>query len=175
VCCVSWVDAKAFCAWLSKKERAEGRITARQNYRLPHEQEWDKAVGNNKYPWGNEWPPPREAGNYAGKELNNQNWPEWAILADYQDRYARTAPVGSFPPNRYGIYDLGGNLSEWCEDLDSGKHKVGTLRGGSWLCNYPSYLMSSAHRNYDFDCRRDDAGFRVVLDTDAPASWPAAP
>ncbi len=97
VCSVSWVDAKAFCAWLSKKERAEGRITARQSYRLPHEQEWDKAVGNTKYPWGNEWPPPREAGNYAGKELNNQNWPKWAILADLSGSICEDSTGGELP------------------------------------------------------------------------------
>ena len=76
---VSWEDAKAFCAWLTEKERGEGRLTAGQSYRLPMDWEWSVAVGLNEpragtpkekdgqikdvYPWGAQWPPPRGAGN----------------------------------------------------------------------------------------------------------------
>ena len=78
---VSWNDANAFCAWLTKKELAEGKIKAGQKYRLPTDAEWSVAVGLGKekgntpeaksegikdvYPWGKEWPPPVGAGNYS--------------------------------------------------------------------------------------------------------------
>ena len=77
---VSWEDANAFCAWLTRKEQAAGKITASQRYRLPSDAEWSVAVGLGRetgsspeekdagvkdvYPWGNQWPPPVGAGNY---------------------------------------------------------------------------------------------------------------
>ena len=76
---VSWEDAIAFCAWLTRKERAEGKITASQSYRLPTDAEWSVAVGLGRetgnspeakdmsvkdvYPWGKEWPAPKGAGS----------------------------------------------------------------------------------------------------------------
>jgi hypothetical protein len=78
---VSWNDANAFCAWLTKKELAEGKIKEGQKYRLPTDAEWSVAVGLGKekgntpqeksrgikdvYPWGKEWPPPKGVGNYG--------------------------------------------------------------------------------------------------------------
>ena len=85
---VSWKDANAFCAWLTKKEMAEGKIKAGQKYRLPTDAEWSVAVGLGKekgntpeakdggikdvYPWGKEWPPPVGAGNYEWKPERGQ-------------------------------------------------------------------------------------------------------
>ena len=66
VCGVSWDDAQAFCHWLTKNERRAGTLAAKQSYRLPTDTEWSAAVGFQKYPWGNQWPPPPGAGNYAG-------------------------------------------------------------------------------------------------------------
>ena len=78
---VSWNDAQAFCAWLTKKEMAEGKIKAGQRYRLPTDEEWSVAVSLGKekgntpeekdqgikdvYPWGKEWPPTKGGGNYS--------------------------------------------------------------------------------------------------------------
>ena len=77
---VNWYDANAFCAWLTKKELAEGKIKEGQKYRLPTDAEWSVAVGlgqekgntpkeksrgiKDVYPWGKEWPPPKGVGNY---------------------------------------------------------------------------------------------------------------
>ena len=85
---VSWEDANAFCAWLTKKELAEGKITASQRYRLPTDAEWSVAVGLGRetgsspeekdagvkdvYPWGNQWPPPKAAGNYDERHERGQ-------------------------------------------------------------------------------------------------------
>jgi hypothetical protein len=160
---VSWEDANAFCAWLTKKELAEGKIKAGQKYRLPTDTEWSVAVGLGKekgntpeekdsgikdvYPWGKEWPPPKGAGNYDGS-LN-------------VDKFDRTAPVGSFSANQFGLHDMGGNVWEWCEDKYSTSR---VLRGASWyIIGTPDFLLSSfrflispVRRNFDF-------GFRCVL------------
>ncbi|MBT6449822.1 MAG: SUMF1/EgtB/PvdO family nonheme iron enzyme, partial [Verrucomicrobiales bacterium] len=105
---VNWNDANAFCAWLTKKELAEGKIKAGQKYRLPTDAEWSVAVGLGKekgntpkeksqgikdvYPWGKEWPPPVGAGNYS-KTLK-------------VDKFDFTAPVGSFTANQFGLHDM---------------------------------------------------------------------
>jgi formylglycine-generating enzyme required for sulfatase activity len=115
---VSWEDANAFCAWLTKKEMAEGKIKAGQKYRLPTDAEWSVAVGLGKekggtpeeksegiedvYPWGKEWPPPKGVGNYA-QHLK-------------VDNFKYTSPAGSFAANKLGLHDMGGNVLEWCED-----------------------------------------------------------
>ena len=97
---VNWADARAFCLWLTVQEQAEGKITAGQRYQLPHEAEWTLAAGGTKYPWGDEWPPPFNAGNYPGGMNAYRN---------------QTSPAGSFAANQYGLYDLGGNVWEWCQ------------------------------------------------------------
>lgn len=153
---VSWYDAKAFCEWLTLRERDAGRLPANREYRLPRDHEWSMAVGlveedpaetpeekdkqiKDRYPWG-EWPqgqpPPKGAGNYAGAEADDGRWPDNLTTLDgYRDGYARTAPVGSrsFKPNKLGIHDLGGNVWEWCEDEYRPVALVRVVRGGAWL------------------------------------------
>ncbi len=181
VCGVNWDDAQAFCNWLTEKERNDGRILSNQIYRLPTDLEWSAAVGlpsengaspkyrngmiKDVYPWGDTWPPPHGAGNLAGEELRGNDWfPDLGLIAGYNDGYQRTAPVGSFKANQYGLFDMSGNLWEWCEDwLDDGQTNR-VLRGGSALVNTPKFLMSSFR--YDIgqpQFRIAEIGFRVVL------------
>ena len=96
------------------------------------------------------WPPPRGAGNYA-------------VIAGIDDGFGATAPVGSFRPDSSGIYDLGGNVWEWCEDLydSSGTERV--LRGASWDDSDRGYLLSSYRIHYPRGSRYHDYGFRCVL------------
>jgi formylglycine-generating enzyme required for sulfatase activity len=162
---VSWEDANAFCAWLTKKELAEGKIKAGQKYRLPTDAEWSVAVGLGKekgntpeekqsgikdvYPWGKEWPPPKGAGNY------------WLSLK--VDNFEYTSPVGSFAANQFGLHDMGGNVWEWCEDKYGPTSAYRVLRGASWLIGIPDLLLSS-YRYIDTPVGRDyDVGFRCVL------------
>ncbi len=165
---VSWEDAVAFCEWLTQQERSAGRIAATAKYRLPTDHEWSCAAGigareaaeaspmskddklGDVYPWDTQWPPPKGVGNYA------------ASLK--VDEFEYTSPVGSFPANSSGLYDLGGNAWEWCEDLyDATSNLVRVVRGGSWFNDRRVFLRSACRGCNDPRSRFDRNGFRVVL------------
>ena len=172
---VSWFDAMAFCKWLTEKEHNENLIEDRQAYRLPTDLEWSMAVGlvnesgatpeirdgkiKNEFPWGKQWPPPNGAGNYA------------AVTGR---RRGATMPVGSFKPNSIGLYDLGGNVWEWCLDTYKGGSSAtsrdwGVLRGGSWATSNRLEMQSSYRNVVDRNDHDVIYGFRCVLATQ-PAS-----
>jgi hypothetical protein len=167
---VHWEDAKDFCGWLTQRERTAGVIGSNQFYRLPSDAEWSLAVGLGEepgktpkekdskiqgvYPWGKEWPPPRGAGNY-GTEINVDDFPY-------------TSPVGAFSTNAYGLYDLGGNAREWCEDEYTPGSRRRVVRGGAWFDNPSGSLLSSRRLmtpTERHDNRYDYFGFRCVLVT----------
>jgi formylglycine-generating enzyme required for sulfatase activity len=168
---VSWEDAGAFCAWLSKKE---GRT-----YRLPTDEEWSYAVGigdreakgvtpqqleskiGNEYPWGKEWPPPKGAGNFSDSSYRDK-FPGEKGIEGYTDGFPTTSPVMSFTPNRLGIYDLGGNVWQWCRDWFNDDHKQHVIRGGSWADNNPGNFISSRRGHYAPEVRIFFLGFRCV-------------
>ncbi|MCY4477497.1 MAG: formylglycine-generating enzyme family protein [Gammaproteobacteria bacterium] len=151
---VSWKDAQSYVKWLSE-------LTG-EAYRLPSESEWEyaaRAGSVTDYAWG----------NYIGKNRANCNGcgSRWDS--------EMTAPVGSFAPNAFGLYDMHGNVWEWVEDcwnesyrgapLDGGAWLSGNcdgrvLRGGSWYMQ-PGHL-SSANRNWSITANRADDGFRVA-------------
>jgi hypothetical protein len=178
VTCVSREDAQAFCKWLSGQES--------KKYRLPTDHEWSLAVGigdresatasprdkdrkiEGVFPWGTQWPPPMGAGNYAGIEAKTATWPaNFSVIEGFRDDFARTSPAGSFSANKLGIFDLGGNVWEWCADpfgtLKSKTYYV--LRGGSWLGTFDSAsLLSSGRKGVGPSGRGSIHGFRVVLE-----------
>ena len=165
---VSWEEAKAFCRWLTEKERSEGKIGEEQEYRLPSDAEWSVAVGGGKYPWGDRWPPPKGAGNYD---------PSLGV-----DSYQYTSPCGKLGANEFGLCDMGGNVWHWCEDWyrsemneraalekypvlkdDGGGQKYRVVRGASWSNVGPERLLSSRRNYADPGNRNSDYGFRCVL------------
>jgi hypothetical protein len=180
---VSWDDATAFCAWLTMRERRSGVLPAGASYRLPTDQEWSVAVGlssepgttpeekNSKvrlFPWGTMWPPPPGAGNYCGLEAKIGNEPTGLIvIEDYNDGYPRTSAVGSFPANKYGLYDMAGNVWQYCEDWFNPEKAFRVLRGASWYDSNPARILSSFRRLHTPDRRGADAGFRCVLAWDS--------
>ncbi|MBI4963848.1 MAG: SUMF1/EgtB/PvdO family nonheme iron enzyme [Desulfomonile tiedjei] len=103
---VSWNDAQAFCRWLTRKEK--------RTYRLPTEAEWEMACRGGsswvRFPWGDRLPGDRDMNFGDG----NPKLPESLTTVD--DGYEYVAPVGSFPPNGYGLYDMEGNVMEWVND-----------------------------------------------------------
>lgn len=171
---VTWQNARDYCAWLTDRERKAGTIAPNQTYRLPTDLEWSAAVGlpgetgkspsdrgkaapKDKAPWGDtkDAPPPKGAGNYGPGSAS--------------DDFASTAPVRSFKPNQFGIFDLGGNAWEWCEDQFSTSAGVNVLRGGSWKTeiirnNRPANFMMLSGMRFPGAIALDDTGFRVVLD-----------
>ncbi|MDF1815573.1 MAG: SUMF1/EgtB/PvdO family nonheme iron enzyme [Verrucomicrobiales bacterium] len=170
---VSWEEAKAFCKWLSRKER---RI-----YRLPTDHEWSLAVGigdkedaslspeakNGKvpgYPWGNQWPPPEGTGNLGGMESTSDSAREHGlIIKEYTDEHPFTAPVKSYSANENRLFDMGGNVTEWCEDWFNDKKEGRVLRGSSWWVGTEKGLRSSMRIEWP-SARAPNTGFRAVVE-----------
>jgi len=136
--CLTKNDATAYAEWFSDK-------TA-QVYRLPTEVEWEyaaRAGTDTEYPWGNE----------IGKNLANCGWcgSEWSNK--------RTAPVGSFSANAFGLYDTVGNVWEWTSSTENKKNAV--VRGGAW--NFaPSLARASTRLILAPDFRANYIGFRLM-------------
>lgn len=151
---VSWENAKEYCKWKSQKE---GKL-----YRLPTEAEWElacRAGSTSRYNFGND---DFKLDNYAWYNTN---------------AHKRAHSVGTKKPNNWGIYDMHGNIWEWCEDIwsrnydlaprDGSANKVGNthvrvLRGGSWA-DSSRYVRSSNRNGYDSDGCDNDLGFRIVM------------
>ncbi|TDU64627.1 sulfatase-modifying factor enzyme 1 [Prosthecobacter fusiformis] len=163
-------DARAFCTWLTEKDRLEGRLNSSQLYRLPTRADWDAAIGllrtrkpdltveekvadERSFPWGGAWPPPAKSANLAEGEI-----------AGYKDDYPFTAPVGQFKPSAEGLYDLSGNVWEWCWDPEIRAEQIGVLRGGSWAYFRPECLLSSYLYTVPVDMRMPTIGFRCVFE-----------
>jgi formylglycine-generating enzyme required for sulfatase activity len=177
---VSWYNAQQFCAWLS---RVEGK-----QYRLPTEAEWEYTCRAGTTTW-----------NYYGNSIGNvteianipdlstkTRFPAWNGVKS-SDGFVFTSPVGRFRPNNFGLYDMVGNVHEWCFDWTgegyykrspladpqgeaSGRFRA--LRGGCF-----NMMGSSAGRwSRPPDFLAPDIGFRVVCDIpDAPSVAPPAP
>ena len=175
---VTWREAEAFCKWLTEKERKAGLLKSGETYRLPTDLEWSKAVGlpvetasnpesrdmgvQDVYPWGNQWPPPSGAGNYAGEETQTE-----IPIPNYNDGYPNTSPVGKFRVNASGLYDMGGNVWQWVADFWNGENRAKTLRGGSWYNGaIPLSLLSSCRISSSPDTLHDTYGFRIVRAAD---------
>jgi uncharacterized protein (TIGR02996 family) len=165
---VSWEEAVAFCQRLSE---IPAEKQARRSYRLPTEAEWEyacRAGTEAAYHFGDSLSP--ALANFDGRSLPNQ-----AVAPVF---HGRAVPGGSYPPNGFGLYDMHGNVWEWCQDwydqsYDSGSPAVDPaepvgglgriLRGGSWG-DLAMYCRSAYRRCGGSASRHTDnrIGFRVV-------------
>jgi formylglycine-generating enzyme required for sulfatase activity len=158
---VSWDDAVAYCKKLSEKEG--------KTYRLPTEAEWEYACrAGTKTTW---------SFGDDEKDLGDYAWYDGNAL-DIDEKYAHQ--VGQKTPNAFGLYDMHGNVWEWCHDYygqyyykessekdppgpASGSSRVS--RGGSWVFN-SRYTRSAVRKWDDADYRSDNFGFRLVRELD---------
>ncbi len=107
------------CEWLSK-------VTGKE-WRLPTNAEWETAVGTSSYPWGDDFPPHWDDGNYSITADGKRDAAQVGV-----DGIKGTAPVASFKPNALGFYDLGGNAWEWMWDEADSRTGNHVLRGSGW-------------------------------------------
>jgi len=118
VVCVSWRDARAYAYWLSLKTG--------QKYRLPTEVEWEyaaRAGTETVYWWGDE----------ASHEYANYGDEDWVGAVEGRDEWMKTAPVGRFPRNAFGLSDMLGNVWEWTADCWHGGYSDAPYDGSAWL------------------------------------------
>ena len=169
---VTWNDAVKFCEWLSKKEG--------KTYELPTEVEWEYAcrAGTETRFWcGDKDEDLKGNANIADASLKEKDPTKTDVVA-WDDGYAFTSPVGKFKPNPWGLYDVHGNVWQWCADWfdrgyyansprqdpkgpDSGQERV--LRGGSWLAGTPRECRAAERHHFEPSHRNTHNGFRVVL------------
>jgi formylglycine-generating enzyme required for sulfatase activity/serine/threonine protein kinase len=166
---VSWNDAVAFASWLSRKEGP--------TYRLPTEAEWEyacRARATTKYASGDDPESLAAVANIADGTAKAK-YPDWTTIAA-RDGYIYTAPVGRYKPNAWGLFDMHGNVWEWCSDGFAADYYKGSpvddprgaegassrvFRGGGW--NYVPRLVRSAIRNkFAPGDRSGGLGFRLA-------------
>ena len=161
VVCVTWDDVDAYVKWLRHKTG--------KPYRLPSEAEWEyaaRAGSSTAFPWGDQ----------GSHDFANYGAEKWGTLTAGRDRWEYTSPVGSFPPNNFGLYDMHGNVLEYVADCFSADYSrlprdgapflisevmrtnpieelngrdscsLHMLRGGDW--GDPSFMIRSASRNF---------------------------
>jgi sulfatase modifying factor 1 len=167
---VNWYDAKAFCDWLGQKEG--------QTYRLPTEAEWEhscRAGQASRYSSGDDPESLATVGNVVDATAR-EKYPSWTYAIKARDGYVFTAPVGRFGANAFGLYDMHGNVWEWCADdydsdyyaksppvdpWNSSEAAFRVIRGGGWFHDPRS--CRSANRNMAApDNRIYCLGFRAV-------------
>jgi sulfatase modifying factor 1 len=149
---VSWHDARAYCEW--------------SGTRLPTEPEWEYAARGGleqaRYPWGDELTP-------HGRHRCNIWQGRFPDANTAADGYIGTAPVKSFPANGFGLYEVTGNVWEWCADrfLEAGAPDgARAMRGGSYLCHssYCNRYRVAARTFNTPDSSAGNIGFRVAAD-----------
>jgi formylglycine-generating enzyme len=173
---IAWDDAVAYAKWAGKT--------------LPSEAQWEYAsrggLENKRFSWGNEFMP-------GGKYMANTYQGQFPVKDSGEDGFTTVAPVGSFPANGYGLYDMAGNVWNWCQDyyleenhamckamgcMENPTGPAGTrdtgaprhvIKGGSFLCNvnYCESYRPSARRGTPSDTGSAHVGFRCVKVKDA--------
>jgi formylglycine-generating enzyme required for sulfatase activity len=152
---VTWAEARDFCQKLTAWERAAGRLPAGWSFALPTEAQWEYACRAGT------------TGPYAG-DTSAMSWYD-------RNSGGTTHPVGAKKPNAWGLYDMSGNVYQWCADWYAKRYPGGevtdptgpaegtlhVLRGGGWY--YDKSYCRSAYRDFDPGYRANFIGFRVAL------------
>jgi formylglycine-generating enzyme required for sulfatase activity len=173
VVCITWHDAVAFCEFLSKKE---GRT-----YRLPTEAEWEcccRAGATTVYPWGDN---PNDGEGWAnGADATSEKEGLFTLFPSFKwsDGYLYSSPVATFHPNAFGLYDVVGNVLQWCGDWSGdypaeavedptgpieGEQRI--LRGGGFVYGPDRSRCAFRGRNWP-DFQNFYVGFRVLIESE---------
>jgi formylglycine-generating enzyme required for sulfatase activity len=169
VVCVSWNDAHKMLEWISQKGNGK--------FGLPSEAQWEyacRAGTKTMRFWGDD---PNKACSLANvADQTGKKTINWTSIHECDDGYDYTSPVGSFQPNPFGLYDMLGNVWEWCEDVyiadiygrSDKKNPIYTsggsarvIRGGSWF-SVPDYVRCAFRSRNDPAYRRFNVGFRLL-------------
>lgn len=135
---VTWQQATDFCNRLTEVEQTAGKLPAGYRYALPTEAQWNSFVGDANY--------------------------DNAILAiGGSVAPASTADVGTGDPNQFGLYDVLGNVWEWCQDNYDAQGRTRTMRGGGWLSSRDTFPNKNTRNGGGVNYRDKFTGFRVVL------------
>jgi len=164
---VNYEDVINFCKSLTEKEKASGRLPEGYVFSLPTEAQWEyaaRAGTTEVFAFGNV---------LTSKDANILGKYPYGIKGEFEG-FGSTSPVASFLPNKWGVYDMHGNVYEWCldwfvDELPGGKDPKSiesgdsrSIRGGAW--NRRGESCRSAYRySYDPTQRTNNIGFRVVL------------
>ena len=174
---VSWTAAQYFCEWrtnhLNEYRRSQGEFDM-PNFRLPSEAEWEYAARGGrkmvKYPWGGPYIRNAKGCLMANFKSGRGNY--------YDDGYAYTSPAYTFAPNDFGLYDMAGNVAEWCDDaynpasvplvwdlnptFKDNEQPRKVVRGGSW--KDIAYYLETGTRTFEHqDSTRSYIGFRCAM------------
>jgi len=174
---VDWNSAKYFCEWRTSylnRWRTDNQLPVMPNFRLPSEAEWEYASRGGrdmaKYPWGNPYIRNAKGCLLANFKPGRGNY--------FDDGYAYTSPIGTYFANEYGLYDMSGNVAEWCEDAYNPSAMPLTwdlnptyfdpnvplkvIRGGSW--KDIAYYLETGTRSFEHqDTARASIGFRCAM------------
>jgi len=174
---VDWNSAKYFCEWRTSylnRWRTDNQLPVMPNFRLPSEAEWEYASRGGrdmaKYPWGNPYIRNAKGCLLANFKPGRGNY--------FDDGYAYTSPIGTYFANEYGLYDMSGNVAEWCEDAYNQSAMPLTwdlnptyfdpnvplkvIRGGSW--KDIAYYLETGTRSFEHqDTARASIGFRCAM------------
>jgi len=163
---VSWEDANNYCGWLNRNFKSQ--LPPGFGFRLPTEKEWTvfAACGREvKYPWGDQWPPPNSF-NYKGMEgsgifynmIHNEKF-----IRKHEDGFVVAAPVSKSGTNAWGLYGVGGNVWEWCQDWFDETKMTRVLKGAAWN-NYEPAILAISNRSSALPEKSNAMiGFRVVI------------
>ena len=179
-------EARTFCKWLTQRDRASELLTLAQEYRLPTDLEWSRMAGLDEDPlltpeerefdrqrpgvfvWGKSWVTETvgedPVANLADQSLARAGGSSvQRTIPNYDDGYAFTAPVDTFPANGFGLKNLAGNVHEWVDSQYNKRTPLYVLRGGGWNSQRRETLLTRSRNFAPAEARTSYYGFRVVI------------